>query len=72
MSTRLRDLHDRREASLAEVLAAASGAPPGDITPRAAALLGPDLGPDPAHGHAPYPVPVPPLSAAPSTPPPRV
>ncbi|MCB5165366.1 TetR/AcrR family transcriptional regulator [Streptomyces bambusae] len=34
---RLRDLHDLREAALAAVLAAETGADPGDITPRAAA-----------------------------------
>ncbi|MFJ9408162.1 hypothetical protein [Streptomyces sp. NPDC101393] len=38
LPARLRDLHDRREAALAEVPATASGGP-GDITPRAAAAL---------------------------------
>ncbi|MFF3411202.1 hypothetical protein ACFYW8_34410 [Streptomyces sp. NPDC002742] len=38
---RLRDLHDLREAALADALADAAGAPRGDITARtAAALLG--------------------------------
>ncbi|GAA2799461.1 TetR family transcriptional regulator [Kitasatospora sp. CM 4170] len=38
---RLRDLHDQRDAALAEVLAEATGAGPDDITPRAvAAQLG--------------------------------
>jgi AcrR family transcriptional regulator len=41
LSARLRDLHDLREAALADALADATGAPRGDITPRtAAALLG--------------------------------
>lgn len=41
LSARLRDLHDLREAALADALVDASGAPRGDITPRtAAALLG--------------------------------
>ncbi|MEU3664317.1 TetR family transcriptional regulator [Streptomyces sp. NPDC032940] len=41
LSARLRDLHDLREAALADALADATGAPCGDITPRtAAALLG--------------------------------
>ncbi|MFI5801919.1 TetR/AcrR family transcriptional regulator [Streptomyces sp. NPDC051561] len=41
LSTRLRDLHDLREAALAEALAEATGTEPDDITPRtAAALLG--------------------------------
>ncbi|MGQ4729811.1 TetR/AcrR family transcriptional regulator [Streptomyces sp. Ju416(a)] len=41
LSTRLRDLHDLREAALADALADATGTPRGDITPRtAAALLG--------------------------------
>lgn len=41
LSARLRDLHDLREAALADALADAAGAPRGDITPRtAAALLG--------------------------------
>ncbi|MCX5166509.1 TetR/AcrR family transcriptional regulator [Streptomyces antibioticus] len=39
LSTRLRDLHDLREAALADALATATGAPPDDITPRAAAAL---------------------------------
>ncbi|GAA2070111.1 TetR family transcriptional regulator [Streptomyces albiaxialis] len=37
LTARLRDLHDRREDALAEVLAADTGATPGDLTPRAAA-----------------------------------
>ncbi|MGW8986797.1 TetR/AcrR family transcriptional regulator [Streptomyces parvus] len=41
LSARLRDLHDLREAALADALADATGTPRGDITPRtAAALLG--------------------------------
>jgi AcrR family transcriptional regulator len=41
LSARVRDLHDLREAALADALADATGAPRGDITPRtAAALLG--------------------------------
>ncbi len=41
LSARLRDLHDLREAALADALAEATGATRGDITPRtAAALLG--------------------------------
>ncbi|MFB6482224.1 TetR/AcrR family transcriptional regulator [Streptomyces virginiae] len=41
LSARLRDLHDLREAALADALADATDAPRGDITPRtAAALLG--------------------------------
>ncbi|WP_077797113.1 TetR/AcrR family transcriptional regulator [Streptomyces sp. JHA26] len=41
LSARLRDLHDLREAALADALADATGVPRGDITPRAvAALLG--------------------------------
>ncbi|THA73347.1 TetR family transcriptional regulator [Streptomyces sp. A0592] len=41
LSARLRDLHDLREAALADALADATGTPHGDITPRtAAALLG--------------------------------
>ncbi|MFG2869550.1 TetR/AcrR family transcriptional regulator [Streptomyces sp. NPDC048338] len=41
LSARLRDLHDLREAALADALADAAGAPRGHITPRtAAALLG--------------------------------
>ncbi|MFF6786058.1 TetR family transcriptional regulator [Streptomyces sp. NPDC012510] len=41
LSARLRDLHDLREAALADALADATGALRGDITPRtAAALLG--------------------------------
>ncbi|MFI9189696.1 TetR/AcrR family transcriptional regulator [Streptomyces californicus] len=41
LSARLRDLHDLREAALADVLADATGTPRGDVTPRtAAALLG--------------------------------
>ncbi|MZD08590.1 TetR family transcriptional regulator [Streptomyces sp. SID5785] len=41
LSARLRDLHDLREAALADALADATGAPHGDITARtAAALLG--------------------------------
>ncbi|WP_426364706.1 TetR/AcrR family transcriptional regulator [Streptomyces sp. E-08] len=41
LSTRLRDLHDLREAALSDALAGATGAPRDDITPRtAAALLG--------------------------------
>ncbi|GAA2708101.1 MULTISPECIES: TetR family transcriptional regulator [Streptomyces] len=41
LTARLRDLHDLREAALADALADATGAPRGDITPRtAAALLG--------------------------------
>ncbi|MFE5491764.1 TetR/AcrR family transcriptional regulator [Streptomyces virginiae] len=41
LSARLRDLHDLREAALANALAGATGASRGDITPRtAAALLG--------------------------------
>lgn len=39
LATRLRDLHDQREAALAEALAAATGATGEDITPRAAAAL---------------------------------
>ncbi|MFD7615054.1 TetR/AcrR family transcriptional regulator [Streptomyces sp. NPDC059828] len=39
LSTRLRDLHDLREAALVDALAEATGATPGDITPRAAAAL---------------------------------
>ncbi|MFC9391148.1 TetR/AcrR family transcriptional regulator [Streptomyces venezuelae] len=39
LSARLRDLHDRREAALADALADATGAPPGDLTPRIAAAL---------------------------------
>ncbi|MET7291505.1 TetR/AcrR family transcriptional regulator [Streptomyces griseoloalbus] len=37
LTARLRDLHDQREQALADALAAATGAPAGDITPRAAA-----------------------------------
>ncbi|MET8472073.1 TetR/AcrR family transcriptional regulator [Streptomyces sp. NPDC006422] len=41
LTARLRDLHDLREAALADALADATGARRGDITPRtAAALLG--------------------------------
>ncbi|WP_051813079.1 TetR/AcrR family transcriptional regulator [Streptomyces sp. NRRL S-340] len=41
LSARLRDLHDLREAALADALADATGAPRGDVIPRtAAALLG--------------------------------
>ncbi|KQX52095.1 MULTISPECIES: TetR/AcrR family transcriptional regulator [unclassified Streptomyces] len=41
LSARLRDLHDLREAALADALADATGVPRGGITPRvAAALLG--------------------------------
>ncbi|MFB4422007.1 TetR/AcrR family transcriptional regulator [Streptomyces sp. QL37] len=39
LSTRLRDLHDLREAALADALADAVGASRGDIAPRAAAAL---------------------------------
>ncbi|MFF8830931.1 TetR/AcrR family transcriptional regulator [Streptomyces sp. NPDC015131] len=39
LSARLRALHDRREAALADALADATGAPPGDITARTAAAL---------------------------------
>ncbi|MFI1302860.1 TetR/AcrR family transcriptional regulator [Streptomyces sioyaensis] len=37
LTTRLRDLHDQRERALADALAAATGAAPEDIAPRAAA-----------------------------------
>ncbi|MEU0674557.1 TetR family transcriptional regulator [Streptomyces sp. NPDC006172] len=39
LSTRLRDLHDLREAALADALTEAAGATRDDITPRAAAAL---------------------------------
>ncbi|MFC9269045.1 TetR/AcrR family transcriptional regulator [Streptomyces zhihengii] len=39
LSTRLRDLHDLREATLADTLAEATGVSRDDITPRAAAAL---------------------------------
>jgi AcrR family transcriptional regulator len=39
LSSRLRDLHDLREAALADALADAVGAPRGDIAPRTAAAL---------------------------------
>ncbi|MCX4906429.1 TetR/AcrR family transcriptional regulator [Streptomyces sp. NBC_00878] len=39
LSARLRDLHDLREAALADALAEATGAARDDITPRAAAAL---------------------------------
>ncbi|WP_336213251.1 TetR/AcrR family transcriptional regulator [Nonomuraea sp. LPB2021202275-12-8] len=39
LSARLRDLHDLREAALADALAEATGATRDDITPRAAAAL---------------------------------
>ncbi|MFI0406037.1 TetR/AcrR family transcriptional regulator [Actinomadura sp. 3N508] len=39
LSTRLRDLHDLREAALADALTEATGATRDDITPRAAAAL---------------------------------
>ncbi|GGM26357.1 TetR family transcriptional regulator [Streptomyces fumigatiscleroticus] len=39
LSARLRDLHDLREAALADALADATAAPRGDITPRTAAAL---------------------------------
>ncbi|WP_199545910.1 TetR/AcrR family transcriptional regulator [Streptomyces sp. N35] len=39
LTARLRDLHDLREAALAEALAEATGAGEGDFTPRAAAAL---------------------------------
>ncbi|MEU1377732.1 TetR/AcrR family transcriptional regulator [Streptomyces triculaminicus] len=37
LTARVRDLHDQREEALAQALAAATGADPGDIVPRAAA-----------------------------------